>query len=499
MTALTGRACARRSILLFSFILLLFLLLLAATGNGLSSVPKPGWVLVWADEFDGAGLPSPAWWTFETEGNQWGWGNNEAQFYTENRLENACVEEGRLIITARQEPMGGKEYTSARLNTRKLGGWCYGRFEARMKLPSGRGIWPAFWMLPVDNFHGGWPAGGEIDIMEFFGFMPERIYSTIHTFAYNHRRGTQKGSHIEVKNLYDDYHLYAVEWFPDRLDFYVDETKVFSYEKTGAHPAVWPFDQHFYIILNCAVGGDWCYRMGGIGDTPFPQRLEVDYVRVYQWNDGNPHTLLVTATEGGRVVYEEKEVYGPGEEVRLRAVADPGYKFLYWSGGLSTVQGQETTIKIFSDTKVKAHLAPAEEMLKNGGFDLGLLAWNRWVAPEAAAAEFSIDQGALRVDVKRPGKYDWQVQLTQAVPLAKGKTYTVSFTAWARRRRQITLRLNQNHPPYAAYAYQTFTVDREKKTYHFTVTIDEDDANSRLEFDFGEGRGPVWLDNVSMR
>ena len=138
-------------------------------------------------------------------------------------------------------------------------------------------------------------------------------------------------------------------------------------------------------------------------------------------------------------------------------------------------------------------------MLKNGGFDLGLLAWNRWVAPEAAAAEFSTDQGALRVDVKRPGKYDWQVQLTQAVPLAKGKTYTVSFTAWARRRRQITLRLNQNHPPYAAYAEQTFTVDREKKTYHFTATIDEDDANSRLEFDFGEGRGAVWLDNVSMR
>lgn len=138
-------------------------------------------------------------------------------------------------------------------------------------------------------------------------------------------------------------------------------------------------------------------------------------------------------------------------------------------------------------------------MLKNGDFELELLAWNRWVDAEAAAAEFSTDQGALRVDVNRPGKHDWQVQVTQAVPLAKGKTYTVSFAAWARRRRQITVRINQNHPPYAAYAYQAFTIDKEKKIYNFTVTIDKDDADSRLEFDFGEGRGPVWLDNVSMR
>src|SRR5690554_3183775 len=150
------------------YLILLFLLILTVTGNGLSSSPKPGWVLVWADEFDGAGLPSSSFWTFETEGNEWGWGNNEAQFYTDRRLENARVEDGRLIITAREEPMGGREYTSARINTRKLGGRLYGRFEARMKLPSGPGIWPAFWMLPVDDFYGGRPGGGEIDIMEYF-------------------------------------------------------------------------------------------------------------------------------------------------------------------------------------------------------------------------------------------------------------------------------------------------------------------------------------------
>lgn len=482
----------------YMIFLFLFLALLTAGGNGLSSPPEPGWVLVWADEFDGEGLPSPAYWTFETEGNQWGWGNNEAQFYTDGRLENARVEEGRLIITARKEPMGGKEYTSARINTRKLGGWLYGRFEARMKLPSGRGIWPAFWMMPVDNFYGGWPAGGEIDIMEFFGFIPETIYHTIHTSTYNHRQGTQIGTKVKVANLHDDYHLYAVEWFPDRFDFYLDEKKVFSYEKTGDHPAVWPFDRHFYLILNCAVGGDWCYQMGGIGDTPFPQVLEVDYVRVYKWNDGKPHTLQVAATEGGRVYYREKEVYAPGEEVRLRAEAEPGYKFLYWSGGLSTVHGSEATIRVFNDTTVRAHFAPEAEMLKNGDFELGLLAWNRWVDTDAAAAEVFTDQGALRVDLKRPGKHDWQVQLTQAVPLAKGKTYRVSFDAWARRRRPVTVRLNQNHPPYAAYARQTFTIDKEKKIYSFTVTIDEDDADSRLEFDFGQARGTVWLDNVSM-
>lgn len=231
------------------------------------------WELIWADEFNASGLPDPTKWSFETDGNAWGWGNGEDQFYTDSRLENIQQTGGNLVITALKENKEGKKYTSARISSKGKAEWRYGRFEARMKLPSGKGIWPAFWMMPAKDTYGNWPSSGEIDIMEFFGFLPNKTHATIHTARYNHKIGTHKKSEYRSKVLHSEFHVYAVEWFPDRLDFYFDDIKIFTFTKEQDGSAVWPFDRPFYLILNNAVGGDWCRQNGGIGKTPFPQEF----------------------------------------------------------------------------------------------------------------------------------------------------------------------------------------------------------------------------------
>jgi licheninase len=253
-----------------------------------SSVTSPGatgaYRQVWADEFDANGLPGPARWTYEVGGH--GWGNLELQYYTDGRSENARVEGGRLIIEARLDNWQGHRYTSARLNSRP--GWTYGRVEARAKLPSGRGTWPAIWMLPVQWTYGNgsWPDNGEVDIMEHVGFAPDVVHASIHTAAYNHVIGTQKTATTTVPGATQDFHVYAVEWTADVIRAYVDDRLYFTFSnerrsKPQADYRQWPFDKDFRILLNLAVGGTWGGQQG-VDDSIWPQRLEVDYVRVFQ-------------------------------------------------------------------------------------------------------------------------------------------------------------------------------------------------------------------------
>lgn len=237
--------------------------------------------LVWSDEFDYTGLPDSSKWSFDTEGNAWGWGNNEDQYYTSDKLQNAEVKDGMLYITALKEELNGKQYTSARLRTARKGDWLYGRFEIRAKLPEGRGMWPAIWFLPTDWEYGGWPASGEIDLMENVGYMPDTILSTVHTEAFNHTKGTQKGDSITINTCYSDFHVYRLDWEEQQLSMFVDDQHVFTFKKEGYNFAEWPFDKRFHLLLNIAVGGGWGGTKG-IDDSIFPQAMVVDYVRVYQ-------------------------------------------------------------------------------------------------------------------------------------------------------------------------------------------------------------------------
>jgi len=245
---------------------------------------RPGtgeYELVWNDEFEYEGLPDPDKWGYDTEGNATGWGNNEEQYYTEARLENARVSEGVLTITARKEEYEGFEYTSARLRTKSKGDWLYGKVEVRAKLPDGRGMWPAIWMLPTDWAYGNWPASGEIDIMENVGYDPWVIVASVHTELYNHMIGTQKNATITVEDCYTNFHVYAVEWEKDEIRVYVDDTRYFTFKNEGTGYKVWPFNQRFHLLLNVAVGGNWGGAQG-IDDSIFPRSMVVDYVRVYQ-------------------------------------------------------------------------------------------------------------------------------------------------------------------------------------------------------------------------
>ena len=252
--------------------LLLPLLLLTAT----VAAEDNGMQLVFSDEFDRDGLPDPAKWGYEVGMLR----NKELQYYTKDRLENARVEGGNLVITARKEAYGNATCTSASLNTRSTFPFTYGRIEVRAKVPTGRGVWPAIWTLGVD--HETWPACGEIDIMEYVGFDPDRVHATVHTDAFNHVKNTHKGHAHPLPRVADDFHVFAADWTADGITFFVDGVEINRYANDGkGDRATWPFDTPQYLLINLAIGGGWGGAQG-VDDAIFPAVYLIDYVRIYQ-------------------------------------------------------------------------------------------------------------------------------------------------------------------------------------------------------------------------
>lgn len=254
---------------------------------------SPSYKLVWSDEFEYTGAPDPAKWASEVGFKR----NQEDQYYTD-ALKNARVDNGTLILEAHKETLPNAEftnaedenwrknrafskYTSSSLTTKDLAEWTYGRIEIRAKLPMGRGFWPAFWMLGANYSEVGWPACGEIDIMEYVGFEPDSIFGTIHTKAYNHMIGTERGKKIFIDEPQEKYHVFALEWTPEKMDFLLDDVVYNHITNEHKTTAEWPFDQDFHLKLNIAVGG-MLGGQKGIDDAVFPQQMIIDYVRVYQ-------------------------------------------------------------------------------------------------------------------------------------------------------------------------------------------------------------------------
>lgn len=241
-------------------------------GQG-DSTALSGWTLVWHDEFDAPAIDETIW-NFEVNGD--GGGNNELQYYT-REARNAFIEKGTLVLQALRENYLGKQYTSARLNTDHKKDWLYGRADVKAKLPRGQGLWPAIWMLPTDWAYGGWPASGELDIMELIGQEPGKVYGTVH-WEENGQHLSSGGSYTLSggRRFSDDFHLFTVEWSADSIKWFVDGVR-YHVERNGP-----PFDKRFHLILNIAVGGNW----PGSPDatTVFPQYMQVEYVRVYTKN-----------------------------------------------------------------------------------------------------------------------------------------------------------------------------------------------------------------------
>lgn len=276
---------------------LFIVLVLASCGTyktePVKDVANKEWLLVWGDEFDYEGLPDSTKWVNEIGFVR----GSELQWYTKNNLKNGRVEDGNLLLEARKERVENPNYeegheswkknrthaayTSASVKTHKLFDFTYGRVEVRAKLPVGKGTWPAIWMLGSNISEIGWPDCGEIDILENVGFDPNKAHANIHTKAYNYVMLTNKGDSITIDAPYQNYHVYAVNWSKDSLEFFVDDKKYFVFHNEQKGYEEWPFDQDHYLILNLAIGGPWAGKYG-IDDEIFPQKFYIDYVRVYQ-------------------------------------------------------------------------------------------------------------------------------------------------------------------------------------------------------------------------
>lgn len=240
--------------------------------------------LVWEDNFNTDGLPDTKKWSFDIGDGcpkLCGWGNNELQYYTDADSKNARVENGNLIIEAHKNSEQSRDYSSARLVTKNKGDWKYGTIEIRAKLPQGKGTWPAIWMLPTVSNYGGWPASGEIDIMEHVGYAPDSIFGTVHTTAFNHMIGTQVGSQILISDAETAFKTYAIDWNENEITWSIDGIQYHSFKNENKTTKEWPFDQPFHLILNIAVGGNWGGKYG-VDETIWPQRMEIDWVKVWK-------------------------------------------------------------------------------------------------------------------------------------------------------------------------------------------------------------------------
>ncbi|MCG3181257.1 MAG: hypothetical protein BIFFINMI_03636 [Phycisphaerae bacterium] len=299
----------------------------AATQPAGADAIRPGWKLVWNDEFDAPGLPDPAKWGYEEGFIR----NHESQYYTKARRENCRVEDGVLVIEARKERFGNARYTSASIHTQGKASWTGGRIEIRARLPRGAGVWPAFWTLGDNIAKVGWPSCGEIDIMEFVGKTPDQVYGTLH---WNRRGHQQKGGSLKAAQPWADFHVYAAEWSVDRMDFYFDRTRYASIAlsdadirtRDGAVENAFRLPHH--VKLNFALGGDWG---GKVDDSALPQRFVVDYVRVYQKADApttqpddyritcrNARDRVAATTEDGCTVFTVASPGGIGQAVIQR-------------------------------------------------------------------------------------------------------------------------------------------------------------------------------------
>ncbi len=278
MTIMPKKSIPKRLFISVQSLLLptLFFLFLGCTDDTQKVVNLK--TLVMQDEFEKVGAPDPNLWGFEIGRGQNGWGNNELQFYTD-RSKNVTVKDGMLVITAEKESFSGAEYTSARLITKGKFQQTYGRFEARMKLPWGQGLWPAFWMLGSDIDTNPWPGAGEIDIMEFRGQNPSTLIGTVHGPGYSGGQSIGKSYVLKNGRFDTEFHIFGVEWGPKYINFYVDSV-LYNQITPADVPGEWVFDKPFYLLLNLAVGGGFVGSPNS--ETVFPQTLLIDYVRVYK-------------------------------------------------------------------------------------------------------------------------------------------------------------------------------------------------------------------------
>ena len=459
------------------------------------------WQQVWADEFDEPNIDRSVW-SFDS-----GPANDNIHYFTD-RPENACLEDGKLHIIALEEPYQGYSYTSALLKTSRSVYWRYGRIEACIKLPATNGLVPAFWMLPEDDLYGWWPWSGEIDIMEHPTNQVNRIYGTVHTGAYNSFTGSEpQGSSIRIPDAETAFHVYAIEWTPDAMEFYVDEQRYFTFWNEDRGSDTWPFDQPFYIILSMAVGGGW------VGDPDstsiFPAVMEIDYVRAYQDMNDTAITGADFVTYYSQAVpYSVPDIndanvtWSAPEDAQI--VSGQGTHQIAVDWG---VLGGDVTAEIVTQDEsytINVPVTVSPNYIKNAGFEKGVKYWHK-TGPFPAEADFTLTSEevysgnySLFVNVKTPGDYPWDAQLSQRdLPLEAGKQYQASFFArTANVSRDINVAI-MNSASYALYASKTVALTGNWEQYQLSFTAPSD-ANASFNFDMGGHTGRYYFDEIAL-
>jgi len=452
-------------------------------------------ILVWADEFDNSIDFSK--WDFDI-----GPTNDNVHYYT-NRPENLQIVDSVLNIIALEESYMGYNYTSALLKTKT--NWKYGRFEARIKLPATNGFVPAFWLLPTENSYGWWPKSGEIDIMEQPSNEVSNIYGTIHSETYNSITGIGPvGGITVVPDAQTEFHVYAVEWTADRIDFYVDSQNYFSFSNDYGGSATWPFDKPFYIILNLAVGGGWVGNPDST--TVFPAIMEVDWVRVYQYfddvaikgSDFIPYfssDISYSVADINNASYSW-EVPGNAQIVGSQNTNQINVDWNYFGGDIKANVTTSTGTRI-----INFPVRVSDNLLKNAGFEKGVKYWNA-IAGYPAQVDFSLNTDtvfygnqSLSVDVQTLGVNSWDIQCSQKdIILEAGKEYTLRF--WAKTVNtagDINLAII-SFDPFVVYYSEVIHLTNNWTQYEINYTATTSDLVA-LNIDLGFQTGVYYLDN----
>ncbi|MCQ2572809.1 MAG: glycoside hydrolase family 16 protein [Treponema sp.] len=453
--------------------------LISCATNKVQSEKGP-WKLVWQDEFNGNKLDLTKWDYQTGTGSQYGlngWGNDELEYYTP---ENVSVKKGNLVIEARKENKNGMPYTSGRIRTMKddgtvLYGTTFGRIEARMMLPEGSGIWPAFWMLPASTKYGVWASSGEIDIMEAKGRLPNRTYGTVH-FGQPWPGNKYTGNMYKFPEDEDitDYHVYALEWEPGSLKWFVDDNLFYetsnwyamddSGEKVWDYPA--PYDEPFYILFDLAIGGAYDeYRKPS--DSDVPCQMLVDWVRVYQKDSYNMNVTRPIPERDDKAI--ESYAHEDGNYI-----LDSGFETINKEG--------------LKD-------APAERFTSHMWYCLALRDFN-------GDADAFVENKECHVNIKNAGTENYSIQLVQNLGIAKGFTYVIEFDAKAETERSIAVKISGDEDSSWAVHSSEYhpSLDSDYKHFKYRFTMENDsDATARLEFNCGLSDADVWIKNVSIK
>ncbi|MBK6285481.1 MAG: family 16 glycosylhydrolase [Draconibacterium sp.] len=460
------------------------------------SVSAQKYVQVWGDEFNTPGLPDSTKWSYEKGKLR----NNELQYYT-NRMENVRIEDSVLIIETRKENFDGAQYTSASIISKGVGDWKYGKVEISAKVPTGKGTWPALWMMPTYNEYGSWPRSGEIDIMEYIGVEPQNLYFTSHFEGINMSAGKHgssgSGPQKVVRDPFNEFITFTVVWTPDKIEWWANDRKYHEYKKPADDYRVWPFDKEFYLILNLAYGGTWA-GSAGVDDTKLPHKFLIDYVRVYQVQDSeSPFELNIQPPVHGKVEVSPKlDFYPENTEVTLTAIPDSGYSFRAW-----THLGQANPYKfiIGKNTTVTPVFYNQNELLSNGEFDKS---WNPWSFYVENSQNLSytptIVDSTFEINITKTTGTEWHLGFQQSGLSLKKAEYKLTFDAWAEQQKQLNITVSKNYADWGAHIVKNIGITSTRKKYEITLIMPVNDENLRLFFGIGRFLGKFSIDNISL-